>query len=170
MNSALANIGVGVLGATGYIGVPYRAEMRVCEGVRVVAVCARRRDLLERAAREDGADLATDDWREVVGHPEVDYLVGGTPDALHYEAVMAAAAAGKHLFCEKPVGMNSNEAKQMLDAYLEAESLAHFVPLWTRWGALFRLPLPSFPPPSFSFPSFLPFPPFFLYPRPSGVS
>ena len=58
MSSALANIGVGVLGATGYIGVPYRAEMRVCEGVRVVAVCARRRELLEQAAREDGADLA----------------------------------------------------------------------------------------------------------------
>ena len=134
MSSALANIGVGVLGATGYIGVPYRAEMRVCEGVRVVAVCARRRELLEQAAREDGADLATDDWREVVGHPEVDYLVVGTPDALHYEVVMAAAAAGKHLFCEKPVGMNSEEAKQMLDAYLEAERLAHFVPLWTRWS------------------------------------
>ena len=127
-------IGVGVLGATGYIGEPYRAEMRQCDGVRIVAVCARRKEPLQRAALEDGADLATDDWRQVIEHPDVNYVVVGTPDALHYEAVMAAAAAGKHLFCEKPLAMNVGEAREMLKAYLDNETLAHFVPLWTRWS------------------------------------
>ena len=127
-------VGVGVLGATGYIGEPYRAEMRQCDGVRIVAVCARRKEPLQRAALEDGADLATDDWRQVIEHPDVNYVVVGTPDALHYEAVMAAAAAGKHLFCEKPLAMNVGEAREMLKAYLEKETLAHFVPLWTRWS------------------------------------
>jgi predicted dehydrogenase len=133
----LATIGVGVLGATGYIGTPYRAELRDCEGVRMVALCARRRELLEAAAREDNAELATGNWREVVEHPDVDYVVVGTPDALHHEAVMAAAKAGKHLFCEKPVGMNATEAKEMLDVYRAQENLAHFVPLWTRWSPVF---------------------------------
>ena len=127
-------VGVGVLGATGYIGEPYRAEMRLCDGVRIVAVCARRKGPLQRAALEDGADLATDDWRQVIEHPDVNYVVVGTPDALHYEAVMAAAAAGKHLFCEKPLAMNVEEAREMLKAYLDKETLAHFVPLWTRWS------------------------------------
>ena len=68
--------------------------MRECDGISIVAVCARRKKLLEQAAREDGADLATDDWRQVVEHPDVDYLIVGTPDALHYEAVMAAAEVG----------------------------------------------------------------------------
>jgi predicted dehydrogenase len=133
----LPTIGVGVLGATGYIGTPYRAEMRECEGVRMVALCARRRDLLEAAAREDQAELATDNWREVVEHPGVNYVVVGTPDALHHEAVMAAANAGKHLFCEKPVGMNATESKEMLNAYRERGTLAHFVPFWTRWSPVF---------------------------------
>jgi len=128
------SVGVGVLGATGYIGEPYRAEMRQCDGVRIIAVCARRKEPLQRAALEDGADLATDDWRQVIEHPDVNYVVVGTPDALHYEAVMAAAAAGKHLFCEKPLAMNVGEAREMLQAYLDNETLAHFVPLWTRWS------------------------------------
>ena len=53
---------VGVIGATGYIGTPYRREIREAgDEARIVAVCARRRDRLERAAREDGATLVTDD-------------------------------------------------------------------------------------------------------------
>src|SRR4051794_10580428 len=100
--------GVGVLGATGYIATPYRAEIRQAAGeARLVALCARRRDLLEAAAREDGAALLTDDWRQVVAHPDVNLVVVATPDALHHEAVLACAAAGKHVVCEKPTGMNA---------------------------------------------------------------
>ena len=113
MSQELPEVRVGVLGATGYIGAPYRAEMRACEGVRMVALCARRQDLLAAAAAEDGAELATPDWRAVVEHPDVNYVVVGTPDAPHHEAVLAAAAAGKHLFCEKPVGLNAAEAREM---------------------------------------------------------
>ena len=134
MTDVLPPIGVGVLGATGYIGTPYRAEMRECEGVRMVALCARRRDLLEAAGCEDNAELLTDNWREVVAHPDVNYVMVATPDALHHEAVMVAAKAGKHLFCEKPVGMNADESKEMLEAYREQGKLAHFVPFWTRWS------------------------------------
>ena len=61
---------VGVLGATGYIGAPYRAEIRECEEASIVAVCARREDLLAKAAQEDGAQLATTDSRETAPHAE----------------------------------------------------------------------------------------------------
>ena len=132
-------LGVGVLGATGYIGSPYRSEIREVSGARIVALCARRRDLLERAGREDDADLITDDWRAVVQHPEVDFVVVATPDALHREAVLACAAAGKHVLCEKPVGLNVREAHSMWSAYRDApERLAHFVPFWTRYVDIFQ--------------------------------
>ncbi|OUU86377.1 MAG: hypothetical protein CBC36_09150, partial [Verrucomicrobiaceae bacterium TMED76] len=123
MSNDNLSVGVGVLGATGYIGEPYRAEMRKCDGVRMVALCARRKEPLQKAAEEDGADLVTDNWREVIDHPDVNYVVVGTPDAFHHEAVMAAAAAGKHVFCEKPLGMNSDEAREMTKAYLDAKTL-----------------------------------------------
>ncbi|MEO1843930.1 MAG: Gfo/Idh/MocA family oxidoreductase, partial [Akkermansiaceae bacterium] len=76
---------VGVLGATGYIGAPYRAEIRECGEASIVALCARREELLAKAAEEDGAQLATQNWREVVEHPEVNFVIVGTPDALHHE-------------------------------------------------------------------------------------
>jgi predicted dehydrogenase len=129
--------GVGILGATGYIAAPYRAEIRQSsDEARIVALCARRRDLLEAAAREDGAALATGDWRQVVEHPQVNLVVVATPDALHHEAVMACAAAGKHVVCEKPIGMDAPQAFAMWSAYRE-RGLGHFVPFWTRYVPVF---------------------------------
>ncbi len=125
--------GVGVIGATGYIGTPYREEIRESSGdIKIVALCARRRDLLEAAGSEDNAQLITDNWREVVEHPDVNFVLVATPDALHHEAVMACAAAGKHLLCEKPIGVNVQEAHAMWTAYRDA-GLAHYVPFWSRY-------------------------------------
>jgi predicted dehydrogenase len=92
--------------------------------------------LLEAAAREDGAALATADWRQVVEHPDVNLVIVATPDALHHEAVMACAAAKKHVVCEKPVGMNAAEASAMWNAY-QGSGLSHFVPFWTRYVPVF---------------------------------
>ena len=131
-------IGVGILGATGYIGKPYRTEIRGVADSRIVALCARRRNLLETAGTEDNAELITDNWREVVEHPGVDLVIVATPDALHHEAVLAAARAGKHVFCEKPVGMNATETDEMWRAYQKAGTLAHYVPFWTRYVAIFQ--------------------------------
>jgi|MDTE01.3.fsa_nt_gb predicted dehydrogenase len=129
--------GVGVIGATGFIGTPYRAEIRECtDEARIVALCARRRDRLDAAAAEDGCDFVTDDWRQVVDHPEVDLVLVLTPDALHLEPVLATAAAGKHLFCEKPIGVNVDEAYRMWSAVRDA-GVAHYVPFWTRYVPAF---------------------------------
>ncbi len=130
--------GVGILGATGYIGTPYRKEIRESPSdARIVALCARRRDLLKAAARQDDAHFITDDWRQVVAHPDVNLVLVATPDALHHEAVMACAAAGKHVVCEKPIGMNVVEAFDMWSAFRDRR-LGHFVPFWTRYVPVFR--------------------------------
>ena len=129
---------VGVIGASGFIGVPYRQEMRdASEQYDIVAVCARRRDLLEAAGREDGAALVTTDWREVVAHPDVDTVVVAVPDVLHYEMALECAAQGKHIVCEKPVAMNAREAHEIWTAYRD-RGLGHFVPFWTRGVPAFR--------------------------------
>ncbi len=129
--------GIGVLGATGYIGTPYRREIRESAGeATIVALCARRRERLEAAAKEDGAVLATGDWRAVVEHPDVNLVIVATPDVLHHEAVLACAALGKHVFCEKPVGMNAGEAREMWTAVRDG-GVGHHVPFWTRYVPLF---------------------------------
>jgi predicted dehydrogenase len=61
---------------------------------------ARRTDATEAF----GFREATPDWRRVCEHPDVDAVFVTAPNMLHVEVVEAAAAAGKHVFCEKPVG------------------------------------------------------------------
>ena len=129
---------VGVIGATGFIASAYRNEIREAkDDATIVALCARNRDRLEAAAKEDACDFITDDWRQVVDHPEVNLIIVTTPDALHHEAVMASAQKGKHLFCDKPLGLNANQAYEMRQAYRDAK-LSHFVPFWARCEPLFR--------------------------------
>jgi predicted dehydrogenase len=127
---------VGVLGATGYIATAYRREIREAGNAEIVALCARRRELLEAAAVLDGASCATANWREVVEHPDVNLVIVATPDALHHDAVMACAEQRKHVVCEKPVGFNVREAHEMWAAVRGAK-LAHFVPFWTRYIPVF---------------------------------
>ena len=128
---------VGVIGATGFIGTPYRAQIREArDDAEIVALCARRRGPLEEAAREDGAGFVTSDWREIVERPDVDLIMVVTPDARHHEAVMECAARGKHLICDKPIGANAAEAHEMWAAYRDS-GLGHFVPFWTRYLPVF---------------------------------
>ena len=129
---------VGVIGATGYIGAPYRQEMRQAgDRYQIVALCARRPEPLASAAGEDSCEFTTDDWRQVVDHPDVDVVMVTTPDRLHYEPVIAAAQAGKHVICDKPIGADSVEAAAMWRACRNAH-VAHYVPYWSRHIPLFQ--------------------------------
>ena len=58
----------------------------------------------DEAVAAFGYERATGDWRRVVDDPAVDVVVIAAPNMLHVELVEAAAQAGKHVFCEKPVG------------------------------------------------------------------
>ena len=129
---------IGILGATGFIGTPYREEIRACpQKARIVALSARRPERLQAAQELDGAALATDDWRQVVEHDDVNLVLVCTPDALHIEPALACAARGVDLFCEKPVGKNSAEAAAILSACRQA-NVRHYVPFWTRYVEVFR--------------------------------
>lgn len=129
-------IGIGILGATGYIGTIYRRELRSCTGARIVGLAARRKSLLEEAKEEDSALLATENWQEVVEHPDVDLVIVATPDAYHQEQALHCAKSNKHLFCEKPIGMNLAQAKAIFEAYQNLDRFT-FVPFWTRYSPPF---------------------------------
>jgi predicted dehydrogenase len=61
------------------------------------------------ARRRFGFEQATTDWRDVVAHPAVQAINITAPNGMHLELVRAAAAAGKHVLCEKPVGRGPDE-------------------------------------------------------------
>ncbi len=73
-------------------------------------------ELAEAGAKTVGCERWTADWREVVADPRVDVVDITTPNITHAEIAIAAAQAGKHVYCEKPLAMNVAEARDMVAA------------------------------------------------------
>lgn len=84
--------------------------------VRLHTICGRTESSVAQAASNLGWDNYATDWRRVVENPEIDIVDVSTPGDSHCEIACAAAAAGKIVFCEKPLANTLPEAKQMLDA------------------------------------------------------
>ena len=78
------------------------------------------------AARRFGFETSTGDWRKLVEDPSIDIVDIATPNNMHCEIAVAAATAGKHIFCEKPLAGTSGEARTMLEAVQKA-GVTHMV-------------------------------------------
>jgi predicted dehydrogenase len=70
----------------------------------------------QAAARVFGFRRATGDWRALVADPAVDVVDITTPNHLHHQMALAAIAAGKHVYCEKPLAPTAAQAKEMTEA------------------------------------------------------
>lgn len=73
-------------------------------------------DLAQAAASALGFAHATDDWRTLVADPAVDVVNITAPNVLHKEMALAAIAAGKHVYCEKPLAPLAQDAREMAEA------------------------------------------------------
>ncbi|PWJ47909.1 Gfo/Idh/MocA family protein [Faecalicatena contorta] len=65
-------------------------------------------------------EKATDNWRDVIENPDVELVLITTPNYLHAEMAIAAAKAGKHIMCEKPMSMDLEEGNAMVEAVKNA--------------------------------------------------
>jgi len=101
---------------SGLIGMFYTMTLHNQRGAdRVHVVYSRREERATDFAKEWDIPNATTDLAEAINHPETDVVVIGLPNNLHLKAVELAAAAGKAIFCTKPLGRTAEEAKTMLD-------------------------------------------------------
>jgi predicted dehydrogenase len=82
----------------------------------LVAVSRARAELAESFAREFGARRWYSDWRELLLDHEIDAVYVATPVHLHAEQTIAAAEAGKHVLCEKPMSLNVADCDRMIAA------------------------------------------------------
>ena len=83
-------------------------------------------DLAATAAKRFGFERSTSDWREIIEDPEIQVVDIATPNNLHAEVAIAAAKAGKHIICEKPLARTSEESKAMYEAVKDA-GIVHMV-------------------------------------------
>ena len=80
---------------------------------RLVGIAGRNEQAVEEAARRYGYDYATTDWRDLVADERIGLFDNGGPNSLHAEPTIAAAEAGKHVVCEKPLGRDASESYEI---------------------------------------------------------
>lgn len=88
--------------------------------------CGRDQESLKHFASGWGWEETTSDWRAAVARPDIDVVDICTPPDLHAEIAIRAAENGKHIFCEKPLALDSTQARAMLEA-AKAAGVTHYL-------------------------------------------
>ncbi len=124
-------IRVGIVGASanrGFASIAHIPALRALPQFEIAAVCTTRQESAEAAARHYAVPLAFSNPDAMARHPDVDLVTVSVKVPDHYDPVMAAIAAGKHVYCEWPLGRDTEEAGQMLEA-AERAGIRHVVGL-----------------------------------------
>ncbi len=136
--SPAGSVGYGVIGAGSMVA--QRAvlpALDVSASAHLVAQCS-----LSASSPDRWADRALPSYVDVIHHPDVEVVYIPLPNAMHVEWVARAAAAGKHVLCEKPLALDADEARAM-SAACEAAGVqiaeAWMTPFDPRWRAMFEL-------------------------------
>jgi predicted dehydrogenase len=120
-NLKLGLIGYGFMGRTHsnaflqaprFFDLPWRPVLK--------AVAARKEDRVKAFAEKWGYESFDTDWRNLVARKDIDVIDIASPNDTHHEMAIAAAKAGKMVMCEKPLGRNAREAREMVAAVEKA--------------------------------------------------
>ena len=129
--AANGKIRVGIVGANpqrGFASIAHIPALQALPEFEIIGVCTTRQDSADAAARHFGVPLAFCDPEELAQHPDVDLVIVSVKVPDHYRPVMAAIDAGKHVYCEWPLGRDTGEAVRMLEA-AQRRGIRHVVGL-----------------------------------------
>jgi len=118
----MESLGIGLIG-TGFMGKCHALAFGAVKAVmgdvptpRLELLCDTPADKAAAMAEQFGFARSTDDWRTLITDPAVDIVSITAPNRLHHEIAMAAIAAGKHVYCEKPMALTLQQAEEMAAA------------------------------------------------------
>ncbi len=111
-------VNVGIIGCGGIANGKHMPSLKAIPNVRMVAFCDIIKERAVKAAEKYGAEGAKvyEDYRELLKDSSIEVVHVCTPNRSHSFITVDALEAGKHVMCEKPMAINSEEAKKMLDA------------------------------------------------------
>lgn len=123
----LKEIGIGMLGyafmgkahTNAYKKIPYIYWPPVAVP-RLVAIAGRSVDKVSEAARRYGFERYYTDWEEMIEDEDIQIFDNSGPNNLHVEPCLAAAKAGKHIICEKPLGRDAEESRRIWEGAKQA--------------------------------------------------
>jgi predicted dehydrogenase len=115
----MSKVKVGLIGS-GFVADLHAAAFKMVPDAEVVAVASPTPGKAKRFAEERQIPHAFEDYRDLLALKEIDLVTLGLPNHLHAVATLAAAKAGKHVVCEKPLCRTLEEADQMIEACRQA--------------------------------------------------
>lgn len=108
---------VGVIGCGRVVQISHLRSLASLPDVHVVALAEPDESRRKEAARRIPGARAHAEWESLVGDPEVDAVLIAAPPALHTAIAVAAFAAGKHVYLEKPIAPSLADAGRIVDAW-----------------------------------------------------
>ncbi|MDE2384362.1 MAG: Gfo/Idh/MocA family oxidoreductase [Alphaproteobacteria bacterium] len=118
----MAQIGIGIVGG-GYMGKAHAVAMAAVGAVfdtvlrpTLEMICTTSEAGAAEKARQFGFKRSTSDWRKLVEDPAVGAVIIASPQETHHDIALAALGKGKHVLCEKPLGLNAAQSRAMVAA------------------------------------------------------
>ena len=121
----------GIMGL-GNIAHKFVQDLKHVEGCQLYAVGSRNLEKTQTFSKQYGAPRCYDSYEALVADPKVDIIYVATPQTLHFENTLMALRAGKHVLCEKPLAVNTQQVKTMIQE-AKARNLFFMEALWTRF-------------------------------------
>jgi predicted dehydrogenase len=120
----MKTIKVGVIGAGG-IGKLHLSEYAKQDEVKVQAVADVNAEVAKQAAEKYDIPNVYTDYHDLLSEPDIQAVTVAVPPFLHKEVVVAAAQAGKHVHCEKPMALTLEDADTMISACAERDLILY---------------------------------------------
>lgn len=114
--SASSKLRIAIIGTSSFAEVCHIPGLLSHPAAEVVAVCGRRIEAARALAEKFGIRRATDDFHSICEDPDIDAVTIASANVVHAEQAIAALRRGKHVFCEKPLAMSADQAREMAEA------------------------------------------------------
>ena len=135
--SANEKVRVAIIGAGAVSAYHHVPAIALDPRAELVAVCDADDSLLAKRKVDWGIDRVTTDYEALCASDDVDAVIIATPNFTHRPMALAAAAGGKHIMCEKPLGLNAQEVRDMYVAARDA-NVVHMTAFTYRFAPSMR--------------------------------
>ena len=119
MNKSSDVYGWGVVGTGRHADTFFVPALKQAQGTKLVAIYSRDKDRGAAFAAKHEAERSYDDFSKMLADPEIDIVYVASPNNLHASQTIQAAAAGKHVLCEKPMALTVEDCESMIKACQE---------------------------------------------------
>ena len=128
---------IGIVGTSWWVDLMHLPSLRSDSRAEIAAICGRNPDRARQLAQKYEVPRIFTDYREMIEGGNLEAVVVACPEDLHYPIIMKALEKGLHVVCEKPLALNSKQAREMYEK-AEAGGVKHMVFFTNRWVPHYR--------------------------------